>query len=82
MIGSKMKNKSTKRGTKMKINYGIFNEKLGTVVAWHEDMTQKGNYVLTLETETGQLIHAIERQLASDQIDQLKETVSKDDTGL
>lgn len=66
----------------MKINYGIFNEKFGTVIAWHEDTTQKGNYVLTLETETGRLIHAVEKNLAPAQIDRLQETVPKEDAGL
>lgn len=66
----------------MKINYGIFNEKLGTVVAWHEDTTQKGNYILTLEAETGLLIHAIEKRLDPKQAQKLRDTVPKDRTGL
>lgn len=31
------------------------------VIAWHEDATRAGNYVLTLETATGRQIPAIER---------------------
>jgi hypothetical protein len=53
------------------------------VIAWHEDSTRSGNYVLTLETSTGRHVHAIERaDLTPDQIHELKTTVKKDSTGL
>jgi len=53
------------------------------VVAWHEDTTKKGNYVLTLKSSLGNLYHAIERSnLTPEQIQKLKTTVQKDETGL
>lgn len=53
------------------------------VIAWHEDATQAGNYILTLETPLGRQIPAVERNdLTPDQIDELKTTVPKDSTGL
>jgi len=53
------------------------------VIAWHEDTTRAGNYVLTLETPTGRHISAIERSnLTPEQIHELKTTVPKDSTGL
>lgn len=53
------------------------------VIAWHEDTTQEGNYILTLETPLGRQIPAVERNdLTPDQIHELKTTVRKDSTGL
>jgi len=53
------------------------------VVAWHEDATRAGNYVLTLQTATGRHISAIERDdLTPAQVQELKDTVPKDSTGL
>lgn len=53
------------------------------VVAWHEDATQAGNYVLTLKSSLGNLYHAIERNnLTPEQIHELETTVPKDETGL
>ena len=53
------------------------------VIAWHEDATQEGNYILTLETPLGRQIPAVERNdLTPDQIQELKTTVPKDSTGL
>jgi len=66
----------------MYINYGLKNDKQGWVAAWHEDATQAGNYVLTLQTSTGAVIHAIEKQLSEEQIDELIRTVPKDSTGI
>lgn len=63
----------------MKINY------IGKeieVLAWHEDSTRAGNYVLTLLSPTGRKIYAIERELSQQEINQLIEEVPKDDTGL
>lgn len=65
----------------MKINYGFLNEKEGRVVAWHEDTTKKGNYVLTVQDSFGNLIHAVEKKLNNDEISKLK-NIPKDDTGL
>ncbi|WP_028274951.1 hypothetical protein [Atopococcus tabaci] len=64
----------------MKIKYGSFDEKKGTVVAWHEDTTKKGNYVLTVRTPMGRIISAIEKELSSEQVQELKENVPKDGT--
>lgn len=66
----------------MYINYGLNNEKKGWVTAWHEDATQAGNYVLTLQTSTGTVIHAIEKKLNEKQKEELMRTVPKDTTGL
>ena len=66
----------------MYINYGLNNAKKGWVTAWHEDATQAGNYVLTLQTSTGSVIHAIEKQLSEEQIDELTRAVPKDSTGI
>lgn len=53
------------------------------VIAWHEDTTQAGNYILTLETPLGRQIPAVERNdLTPDQIHELKTTAPKDSTGL
>lgn len=64
------------------IHYGLNNEKEGLVTAWHEDSTQEGNYVLTIQTSTGTVIHAIEKKLNEKQIDELIRTVPKDSTGI
>lgn len=66
----------------MYINYGLNNAKKGWVTAWHEDTTQAGNYVLTLQTSTGTVIHAIEKKLNEKQKEELMRTVPKDNTGL
>lgn len=66
----------------MKINYGLFDEKEGTVTAWHEDSTQPGNYILTVQTSTGREISAVEKKLTPTQANELKETVPKDSTGI
>lgn len=66
----------------MYINYGFNSAKKGWVTAWHEDATQKGNYVLTLQTSTGTVIHAIEKKLNEKQKEELMRTVPKDNTGL
>lgn len=63
----------------MKIDYGV--QQL-EVVGWHEDATQPGNYVLTLVTEMGNRIHAVERKLTTEQVQLLRTTVKKDSTGL
>lgn len=63
----------------MKIEYG---ERSLEVVAWHEDVTQEGNYVLTLSTELGNRIQGVERKLTPEQAKLLQETVRKDSTGL
>lgn len=63
----------------MEIEYG--SRKL-QVVEWHEDATQQGNYVLTLMTEQGNRIQAVERKLTPEQVEELKDTVRKDSTGL
>lgn len=63
----------------MEIEYGA--RKL-SVIAWHEDATQPGNYVLTLVTEQGNRIQAVERKLTPGQVRELKATVRKDSTGL
>lgn len=53
------------------------------VIAWHEDSTQTGNYVLTLQTATGRTVTGIERNdLTTEQVRTLIETVNKDDTGI
>lgn len=52
------------------------------VIAWHEDSTQAGNYVLTLQTAQGNRLQAIERDdLTAEQLAELK-AVPKDSTGL
>lgn len=66
----------------MKIKYGLFDEKEGTVVAWHEDTTKKDNYVLTIRTPMGRIISAIEKELSPEQVQELRENVPKDETGL
>lgn len=63
----------------MKIEYG---QRMLEVIAWHEDATQPGNYVLTLLTEVGNRIHAVERRLTTEQVQLLRSTVKKDSTGL
>lgn len=61
----------------------ITTEEQMKVIAWHEDTTQAGNYILTLETPLGRQIPAVERNdLTPDQIHELKTTVPKDSTGL
>ena len=53
------------------------------VIAWHEDATQAGNYILTLQTAQGNRLQAVERDdLTADQIQELKTSVPKDSTGL
>jgi len=74
--------KNIGRVTRMYINYGLNNTKKGWVTAWHEDATQAGNYVLTLQTLTGTLIHAIEKKLNEKQKEELMRMVPKDNTGL
>ena len=66
----------------MYITYGLNNEKEGWVTAWHEDSTEEGNYVLTIQTSRGRVIHAIEKKLNDKQRDELMRTVPKDSTGL
>lgn len=68
----------------IKTNLHPFNElETFEVVAWHEDATQTGNYVLTLKSSLGNLYHAIERNnLTPEQIHELETTVPKDKTGL
>lgn len=66
----------------MIIKYGSFNDKEGKIVAWHEDATQVGNYILTVQTSTGRKIHAIEKRLDPDQVKELIDNVPKDSTGL
>lgn len=66
----------------MYIDYGLNNAKKGWVTAWHEDATQAGNYVLTLQTSTGTVIHAIEKKLNKKQKEELMRMVPKDNTGL
>lgn len=66
----------------MRIKISPFNSSEGTVIGWHEDTTKKGNYVLTVETDMGNIKHAIERKLTPNQVEKLKETVPKDSTGL
>jgi len=52
------------------------------VIAWHEDATQEGNYVLTLQTAQGNRLQAVERDdLTAEQVAELQ-TVPKDSTGL
>ncbi len=64
------------------ITYGMNNQKTGRVVAWHEDATQNGNFVLSIETSTGTVIHSVEKQLSEKQAEELKRIVPKDNTGL
>lgn len=53
------------------------------VVAWHEDSTKTGNYVLTLKSDLGATYHAIEySNLTDEQIQELRTNVPKDETGL
>ena len=52
------------------------------VISWHEDTTQEGNYVLTLQTAQGNRLQAVERSdLTAEQIAELK-SVPKDSTAL
>ena len=73
---------SKKRRICVEVTYGLNNQKIGRVVAWHEDATQKGNFVLTIETSTGTVIHSVEKKLSEKQEEELKRIVPKDDTGL
>ncbi|OJF96170.1 hypothetical protein [Alkalibacterium sp. 20] len=66
----------------MLIKHGLFEEKEGTVIVWHEDSTQVGNYILTVQTETGSIISALKKRLTPKQINELKDTVPKDETGI
>lgn len=66
----------------MDINYGFNNEKEGKIVAWHEDATQSGNYILTVQTPTGTKIHAKEKRVDTEQVKELIDNVPKDSTGL
>lgn len=65
----------------MKINYGVFDEKEGAVVAWHEDSTRKGNYVLSICTPFGRIIEGVEKELSIEQAKQLIDEVEKDEIG-
>lgn len=52
------------------------------VIAWHEDATQAGNYILTLQTAQGNKLQSIERDdLTAEQVAELQ-TIAKDSTGL
>lgn len=58
-----------------------WNKTVYKVIAWHEDTTRKGNYVLTLKSPMGRIIPAFESELNDVQIKALAE-IPKDDTGL
>lgn len=52
------------------------------VISWHEDATQAGNYILTLQTAQGNRLQAVERDdLTAEQVAELQ-TIAKDSTGL
>lgn len=63
----------------MEISYGVFGEKEGTVVAWHEADEQEGSYVLTVRSPFGRIMRGIETELTTEQIKELIDEVPKDE---
>jgi len=63
----------------MEISYGVFGEKEGTVVAWHESNEQEGSYVLTVRSPFGRIMRGIEIELTAEQIKELIVEIPKDE---
>jgi len=63
----------------MKISYGVFGEKEGTVVEWHEANEQEGIYVLTLHSPFGRIMRGIEKVLTAEQIKELIAEIPEDE---